>query len=117
VSTQLTTTQTELKSQKRRNEDLQQKLDRLIAELSDAQEKLERYSRQHSAKYELPDDLVKQNTALREEMAMLAAQMVTITAQEEGEGSPIHQLIKSEKGSEANKPDSKSLASRIKGLS
>ncbi len=39
VSTQLTSAQTELKSEKRRNGELQQKLEKLISDLSDAQEK------------------------------------------------------------------------------
>jgi len=120
VSTQLTTAQTELKSEKRRNTELQAKLDKLITDFSDAQEKLERFTRNGSAsnaETEQPAEFSKENAALREEMAALAARMVAATAEKEGENSPIHKLLDAEgsvgKGKNASP---KSLASRIRDL-
>ncbi len=120
VSTQLTTAQTELKSEKRRNTELQAKLDKLITDFSDAQEKLERFTRKGSAsnaETEQPAEFSKENAALREEMAALAARMVAATAEKEGENSPILKLLDAEgsvgKGKNASP---KSLASRIRDL-
>ncbi|MBN9046309.1 MAG: hypothetical protein J0H18_11660 [Rhizobiales bacterium] len=127
VSAALTAAQAELKSEKRRNGDLQQKLERLMAELSDTQEKLERHSRSGKA-LSLEDggqedraEIVRQNAALREEMAALAARVVAVTAEKEGPDSPIHALVQ-EAGSTADaeqgdKAGSKSLATRIRDLS
>ena len=121
VSTQLTSAQTELKSEKRRNGELQQKLEKLISELSDAQEKVERYSRRNSGATESAElaDIGRENAVLREEMAALAARMVAATAEKEGPDSPIHSILetaeKSHKGK--GKPSgSQSLASRIRDL-
>lgn len=124
VSTQLTAAQTELKSEKRRNGELQQKLDKLISEFSDAQERLERHMRTGSnsnTEPALSSDIAKENAFLREEMAALAARMVATTAEKEGESSPIHTLV--EKGgdekADTEKVDSsrpKSLAKRIREL-
>ncbi|KAF1041559.1 MAG: Chromosome partition protein Smc [Xylophilus sp.] len=120
VSTQLTTAQTELKSEKRRNTELQAKLDKLITDFSDAQEKLERFTRKGSAtnaETEQPAEFSKENAALREEMAALAARMVAATAEKEGENSPIHSLLDAEGSVDKGKNASpKSLASRIRDL-
>ena len=120
VSTQLTTAQTELKSEKRRNTELQAKLDKLITDFSDAQEKLERFTRKGSvsnAETEQPAEFSKENAALREEMAALAARMVAATAEKEGESSPIHKLLDAEGSVGKGKIASpKSLASRIRDL-
>lgn len=121
LSTQLTAAQTELKSEKRRNSELQQKLEKLISELSDAQEKLERHMRNGASS---PDDIAavsdfsRENAALREEMAVLAARMVAATAEKEGAGSPIHALVGAEDAAEDAELDGrpKSLASRIRDL-
>lgn len=121
LSTQLTAAQTELKSEKRRNSELQQKLEKLISELSDAQEKLERHMRNGASS---PDDIAavsdfsRENAALREEMAVLAARMVAATAEKEGAGSPIHALVGAEDAAEDAELDDrpKSLASRIRDL-
>lgn len=121
VSTQLTAAQTELKSERRRNTELQQRLDKLISDFSDTQEKLERYTRKGSTVVEdgQSAELSRENAALREEMAALAARMVAATAEKEGEGSPINALVdpeKSEGEDKAGKGRPKSLASRIRDL-
>lgn len=122
VSTQLTATQTELKSEKRRNGELQQKLDKLIADFSDAQERLERHMRNGSHTGTEPVQAVKlekENAILREEMAALAARMVAATAQKEGEMSPIHRLLEAEQPQPLDKSDEprpQSLANRIRNL-
>lgn len=118
VSTQLTAAQTELKSERRRKTELQQRLDKLISDFSDAQEKLERYTR-NGATSVAGIDFSKENAALREEMAALAARMVAATSEKEGEGSPIDALINAdnaEDGDKGNKRRPKSLASRIRDL-
>ncbi|MFD1199322.1 hypothetical protein ACFQ3K_13505 [Brucella gallinifaecis] len=115
VATQLTAVQTELKTQKRRNMELQQKLDKLIADFSDAQERLERYARKGDAGTVVPAEILKENAALREEMAVLAAKMVAATAENEGDASPIHKLLEGESVEKSGKRP-KSLASRIREL-
>lgn len=121
VSTQLTSAQTELKSEKRRNSELQQKLEKLISELSDAQEKIERYSRRKAGVDDSPDlaEIERENAALREEMAALAARMVAATAEKEGPGSPIHSILEAAEKADAGKgrkAGPKSLARRIRDL-
>lgn len=121
VSTQLTSAQTELKSEKRRNSELQQKLEKLISELSDAQEKIERHSRSNAganASVQLAE-IERENAALREEMAELAARMVAATAAKEGPDSPIHSILEAAEKSSAGKSKKagpKSLARRIRDL-
>ncbi|ENR03724.1 hypothetical protein H721_01552 [Brucella ovis IntaBari-2006-46-332] len=120
LSTQLTAAQTKLKSETRRNGELQQKLEKLISELSDAQEKLERQNRHGDGALMSADqiEIARQNAALREEMATLAARMVAITAEREGPDSPIHKLLKgtalTEKGKGKKNKAPKSLATRIR---
>ncbi|KAB2733657.1 hypothetical protein F9L02_01390 [Brucella intermedia] len=121
VSTQLTSAQTELKSEKRRNSELQQKLEKLISELSDAQEKIERYSRRKAGVDDSPDltEIERENAVLREEMAALAARMVAATAEKEGPGSPIHSILEAAEKADAGKgrkAGPKSLARRIRDL-
>ncbi len=122
VSTQLTAAQTELKSERRRNTELQQRLGKLISDFSDAQERLERYTRNGStfvAGGVQSAELSKENAALREEMAALAARMVAATAEKEGEDSPIDALVnadRSEGRDEVNEGRPQSLASRIRDL-
>ncbi|MEJ5019991.1 hypothetical protein WH297_09595 [Ochrobactrum vermis] len=121
VSTQLTSAQTELKSEKRRNGELQQKLEKLISELSDAQEKIERYSRKNTGVNESPDQagIERENALLREEMAELAARMVAATAEKEGPDSPIHSILEAAEKSgtgEGKNAGPKSLARRIRDL-
>ncbi len=115
VSTQLTAAQTELKTEKRRNTELQQKLDKLIADFSDAQERLERHARIGSSVSTASGDILKENAMLREEMSVLAAKVVAATAMHEGDSSPIHKLLEAEETkNSASRP--KSLASRIREL-
>ncbi len=121
VSTQLTSAQTELKSEKRRNSELQQKLEKLISELSDAQEKIERYSRRKAGVDDSSDlaEIARENAVLREEMASLAARMVAATAEKEGPGSPIHSILEVAEKADAGKgrkAGPKSLARRIRDL-
>ncbi|EEH14239.1 conserved hypothetical protein [Brucella ceti B1/94] len=122
LSTQLTAAQTKLKSETRRNGELQQKLEKLISELSDAQEKLERQNRHGDGALMSADqiEIARQNAALREEMATLAARMVAITAEREGPNSPIHKLLKgtalTEKGKGKKNKAPKSLATRIRDM-
>ncbi|MUJ78235.1 hypothetical protein [Brucella abortus] len=122
LSTQLTAAQTKLKSETRRNGELQQKLEKLISELSDAQEKLERQNRHGDGALMSADqiEIARQNAALREEMATLAARMVAITAEREGPDSPIHKLLKgtalTEKGNGKKNKAPKSLATRIRDM-
>ncbi|MEN8632085.1 hypothetical protein WKR19_05320 [Brucella melitensis] len=122
LSTQLTAAQTKLKSETRRNGELQQKLEKLISELSDAQEKLEQQNRHGDGALMSADqiEIARQNAALREEMATLAARMVAITAEREGPDSPIHKLLKgtalTEKGKGKKNKAPKSLATRIRDM-
>ncbi|ENP41496.1 hypothetical protein C981_01463 [Brucella abortus 78/32] len=122
LSRQLTAAQTKLKSETRRNGELQQKLEKLISELSDAQEKLERQNRHGDGALMSADqiEIARQNAALREEMATLAARMVAITAEREGPDSPIHKLLKgtalTEKGKGKKNKAPKSLATRIRDM-
>ncbi|SBW14434.1 hypothetical protein BR10RB9215_C11261 [Brucella sp. 10RB9215] len=122
LSTQLTAAQTKLKSETRRNGELQQKLEKLISELSDAQEKLERQNRHGDGALMSADqiEIARENAALREEMATLAARMVAITAEREGPDSPIHKLLKgtalTEKGKGKKNKAPKSLATRIRDM-
>ncbi|CUW43958.1 hypothetical protein B3286c1_1279 [Brucella vulpis] len=122
LSTQLTAAQTKLKSETRRNGELQQKLEKLISELSDAQEKLERKNRHGDGTLMSTDqmEIARENAALREEMATLAARMVAITAEREGPDSPIHKLLKgtavTEKGKGKKNKAPKSLATRIRDM-
>ncbi|UWF67593.1 MULTISPECIES: hypothetical protein [unclassified Brucella] len=122
LSTQLTAAQTKLKSETRRNGELQQKLEKLISELSDAQEKLERQNRHGDGALMSADqiEIARENAALREEMATLAARMVAVTAEREGPDSPIHKLLKgtavTEKGKGKKNKAPKSLATRIRDM-
>ncbi len=65
-------------------------------------------------------EIARQNAALREEMATLAARMVAITAEREGPDSPIHKLLKgtalTEKGKGKKNKAPKSLATRIRDM-
>ncbi len=91
-------------------------------ELSDAQEKLERQNRHGDGALMSADqiEIARQNAALREEMATLAARMVAITAEREGPDSPIHKLLKgtalTEKGKGKKNKAPKSLATRIRDM-
>lgn len=119
LSTQVTAAQADLKSEKRRNSELQEKLEKLIAELSDAQERLERHQRlsqQGETVSEGPSDFAKQSFALREEMTQLAARMVAATAQQEGAESPILSILNDDANTKSELATSISLADRIRGL-
>jgi hypothetical protein len=64
-------------------------------------------------------EIERENAALREEMAVLAARMVAATAEKEGPESPIHSILEAAEKSDAGKDKksgSKSLARRIRDL-
>jgi chromosome segregation ATPase len=123
LASQVTALKTSLESEKHRNQALEEKLHRLITELSDTQEKLERQSKSRS------DDntsrtLSDQDNKLRETISDLAAEMVARTVAQEGEKSPIPELLKEKPAAETKTPaparkkkKSKSLAGRIKDVS
>jgi len=129
LASQVASLKTSLESEKQRNQALEEKLHRLISELSDAQEKLERQSKtirsgEKSAENE-SRTLSDEDNQLRETISDLAAEMVARTAAQEGETSPIHTLLKepdtepdapakSTKKAKASKQ--KSLAGRIKKI-
>lgn len=125
LASQVAALKTSLESEKNRNQALEEKLHRLISELSDTQEKLERQNKDIQRKHDLSEGekqtLSAQDQKLRDTISELAAEMVARTAAKEGENSPIHALLKD--SSEPNKPvttarktKSKSLAGRIKNL-
>lgn len=103
LASQVAALKTSLESEKKRNQALEEKLHRLITELSDTQEKLERQRRDIISK-DIPlrhilsasdkQALNSQDKKLRETISELAAEMVAKTAAEEGENSPIHALLK-----------------------
>lgn len=83
LGSQIMSLKTSLESEQMRNQALEEKLQRLLTALSDAQEKLERYETSQQT----------DNNRLRTEIAELAADMVALTAAQEGEQSPIHALL------------------------
>ncbi len=118
LSSELTAAQTELKTEKRRSADLQQRLEKLISQLSDAQEKAERLARSGAAKDDTASaEVARENAALREEMASIAAGMVAKTAAREGPDSPLRAILQS--GAPTPKTNvfgKRTLANRIKDL-
>lgn len=125
LASQVAALKTSLESEKQRNQALEDKLHRLITELSDAQEKLERQNKDLQTKHNLSaadsKALNERDQKLRETISELAAEMVAKTAEAEGETSPIHALL-NEKQDETTQSSgkksakSKSLAGRIKKL-
>ncbi len=119
LSSELTAAQTELKTEKRRSADLQQRLEKLISQLSDAQEKAERLARSGAAKDDTAAsaEVARENAALREEMASIAAGMVAKTAAREGPDSPLRAILQT--GAPTPKTNvfgKRTLANRIKDL-
>lgn len=119
LASQVTVLKTSLESEKHRNQALEDKLHRLITELSDVQEKLDRQSKIADNNNRTLSD---QDYKLRETISELAAEMVVKTAAQEGKTSPIPALL--QENSEASAPvsssrkrKSKSLAKRIKDKS
>lgn len=123
LASQVTALKTSLESEKHRNQALEEKLHRLITELSDTQEKLERQSKSRSDE-NTSRTLSDQDNRLRETISDLAAEMVARTAAQEGEKSPIPELLKEKPAAKTKTPaparkkkKSKSLAGRIKDVS
>ena len=125
LTSQVAALKTSLESEKHRNQALEDKLHRLITELSDTQEKLERQNKDLQRKHNLSAGdstaLNEQDQKLRETISELAAEMVAKTAAAEGETSPIHALLKEQQAettqsSGTKSTKSKSLAGRIKKL-
>lgn len=119
LASQVTALKTSLDSEKHRNQALEEKLHRLITELSDVQEKLDHQSKNAGTNNH---GLSDQDYKLRETISELAAEMVIKTAAQEGEASPIPALLQekaepSSLPSSGNKKKSKSLAKRIKDKS
>lgn len=119
LASQVTALKTSLESEKHRNQALEEKLHRLITELSDVQEKLDHQSKIAGANSR---GLSDQDYKLRETISELAAEMVVKTAAQEGEISPIPALLQekaepSAPPSSGKKKKSKSLAKRIKDKS
>ncbi|WP_439271980.1 hypothetical protein [Pseudochrobactrum sp. HB0163] len=127
LASQVIALETSLESEKRRNQALEEKLHRLITELSDTKEKLERHSKDLLRAQKQPEQIAQALSAgdqkLREQISELAAEMVARTAAKEGENSPIHALLKEapqipDTGNKSRKKKSKpkSLAGRIKKI-
>lgn len=119
LASQVTALKTSLESEKHRNQALEEKLHRLITELSDVQEKLDRQSKTTGNNSR---NLSDQDYKLRETISELAAEMVVKTAVQEGVTSPIPALLQektepSASSSSGKKKKSKSLATRIKDKS
>ena len=110
-----------LDEEKRRVTALEQKNSELVTALSEVQEKLEQRERKTTRRGGTKPSKDAEDAAgiaqLREQIKDLAAEMVSITAQIEGAGSEIHQVLAgaSEKDG-AVKADGQSLAERIRAL-
>lgn len=115
---------TELQTELARNHILEEKLHKLISELSDTQEKLERRNKQQQSSHDDAPHSAEQSRIstydrhLRETISDMAAEMVVQTAAQEGEKSPIHQILQQDQSAQIpEKTDSgKSLAQRINKL-
>ena len=119
LASQVTALKTSLESEKHRNQALEEKLHRLITELSDVQEKLDHQSKIAGTNSR---GLSDQDYKLRETISELAAEMVIKTAAQEGETSPIPALLQEKAEPSVPSPSgkkrkSKSLAKRIKDKS
>ena len=125
LASQVAALKTSLESEKQRNQALEEKLHRLITELSDAQEKLERQGNHIKTTQSTSENksrtLSDQDYKLRETISDLAAEMVARTAEQEGENSPVRSILKdtpeiSEDALPSKKSKPKSLAGRIKNI-
>jgi len=120
LASQVMVLKTTMESEKQRNKALEDRLQRLISELSDTQEKLTRHGVTTTSHSDDPHSsgLNAQDQKLRETMSDLAAEMVARTAAAEGSSSPIHALLgKDDEPSNKKGRKRKSLAQRIKKLS
>ncbi|KXF76673.1 hypothetical protein ATN84_11565 [Paramesorhizobium deserti] len=127
LSAEVKSTQAALASERKRNAALEKKLERLLANLTDAREKLERREsdlarlRKGGAtspareKTETKADQTAADDALREQMQELAAEVVAMTAEREGSQSPIRKALEQAETKSA-KDAPESLADRIRSL-
>lgn len=116
LKAEMTATQTALNNEKQKNARLEERLARLISLLTDSEEKLSRIS----GKDKIEDDI-------REELQNIAAEMVLISADKEGEQSPVHAILQkaattsalanANKGRKAKPRKKTSLSKRIDTLS
>lgn len=113
---------TSLESEKKRNQALEDRLQRLIAEFSEIQGKFERQRQDIQRAHQMPTAdkiaLNDQDYKLRETMSELAAEMVAKTAADEGKHSPIHTILSQTAQSQPDEQTarSQSLAERIKKM-
>lgn len=85
LKAEISATQTALNNEKQKNARLEERLARLIGLLSDAEEKLSRSAHSHQTE-----------EAIREELQDIAAEMVVISAEQEGDQSPVHAILAKE---------------------
>ncbi|MGU3575780.1 hypothetical protein ACLBWZ_09615 [Brucellaceae bacterium C25G] len=107
LKAEITATQTALNNEKQKNIQLEQRLSRLITLLSDAEEKLSRSA-----------DKNKTDDAIREELQDIAAEMVMLSAEHEGETSPVHAILAKENTTSAlSEANEKRVARSVKKIS
>lgn len=116
LKAEISATQTALNNEKQKNIRLEERLARLIGLLSDAEEKLSRTPNSQ-----------KTEEAIREELQDIAAEMVVMSTEQEGDQSPVHAILAKEPAAsalaganESRKPKSRkrtSLSKRIDSLS
>ncbi|PRD45321.1 hypothetical protein C5748_03755 [Phyllobacterium phragmitis] len=131
LSTEVKSAQAALTAERKRNTALEKKLERLLTNLTDAREKLERREKELAQlrkkggtapamqeKVEARSDQAAADAALRKQMNELAAEVVVMTAEREGPQSPIHKALEQAEtkngGGKADAPES--LADRIRNL-
>ncbi|WP_147272138.1 hypothetical protein [Phyllobacterium salinisoli] len=140
LSTEAKTAQSALASERKRNAALEKKLERLLTDLTDFREKLERRetelarlrsgeaapAAQDKAKTkakqvqssEAKPEQATADAALREQMQELTAEVVAMTAEREGPQSPIHKALEQAEAKKGSATDNaqESLADRIRNL-
>jgi chromosome segregation ATPase len=106
----------ELASEKKRNAALEKRLARLLSDLTDAREKLERRESElaalKKAGIKVAPAQVKADAKLREEIRDLAADVVALAAEREGPESPVYKALEQAEGKDDAGKDS--LARRIR---
>lgn len=113
LSAEAKSARAELANERKRNAGLEKRLARLLSDLTDAREKLERREGELAALKKgsaraAPAE-AKADARLREQMRELAADVVALAAEREGPGSPIYQAL-----GQAEDGSKDSLARRIR---
>ncbi|MBB2971298.1 hypothetical protein [Mesorhizobium sp. RMAD-H1] len=124
LSTEVKSAQAALASERKRNAVLEKKLERLLANLTDAREKLERRENElarlrkggSAQKTGSKASQAATDAALRDEMQELAAEVVAVTAEREGPQSPIHKALEQAQPKSGSDKAPESLADRIRSL-